>query len=80
MLFTLSIPAGTLVSSERTNRLVSLIGDVIAFDAKRNADGSFTYGERGNRYQVSAGCCKFTQQDESAEFYPHEDALIAFVA
>ena len=80
MLFTLSIPAGTLVSSERTNRLVSLLGDVIALDAKRNADGSFTYGERGNRYIVSAGCCKFTQQSECAEFYAHDDALIAFAA
>jgi len=80
MLFTLSIPAGTLVSSERSNRLVSLIGDVVVSDATRDATGAFTYGVRGNRYSVSAGCCKFTRQAESAEFYPHEDALIAFVA
>lgn len=80
MLFTLSIPAGTLVSSERTNRLVSLIGEVTVSDATRDSTGAFTYGVRGNRYQVSAGCCEFKRQSESAEFYPHGDALIAFVA
>ena len=69
-LFTLSIPAGTLVYGERDG-LVKLAGDVIAFGASRNDDGSFTYGVFRNRYHVAAGCCSFKEEPDHTEMsYP----------
>lgn len=75
MLYSLAIPAGTIVLSERG--IVTLKADVEVSGATRDADGAFRYSIGGTKYIVSAGCCKFTA--ETYEGWTHEKGLIAFV-
>ena len=47
----------TKVYSEKRG-LIELLDDVCEL-AERQTDGSFLYSVCGNKYMVSAGCCRF---------------------
>ncbi len=76
MFFSLAIPAGTIVCSNRRGA-VTLQADVEVSGATRDADGAFRYSIGDTKYIVAGGCCKFTA--EAYEGWTHENGLIAFV-
>lgn len=77
MLYSLYIPAGTKVLSEKAG-LVTLSADAHIRDAVREEDGGFTYSVGKSRYYTCAGVIEFAPQeaDEFSGPVRHKDGLV----
>jgi len=62
MLYSLYIPANTIVGSYSSSSYVTLRGDVFIRDAVKTSDGGFDYFVGNNKYYCSPDFCTAEQQ------------------